>query len=207
MDWIARCVRPGMTVVDVGANVGKVAKPLAAAVGPTGQVVAIEPHAQLADQLRGCGATVLTLALGDHDGVVGLHHSRLTPHASVYLENVLEPIDQVEVVRLATLDQLQQTGEVPTPVHAIKIDAQGAEAAIVRGASQLLARDRPAVFLEIWPMGLTHAGSSVAALCDTLDALGYAPYHNSWPVIADGAAHCEGHAALDVLCLPKEQVT
>ena len=48
MSWIEDLIRPGMTVVDVGANSGEFTRLFRQAVGPDGVVVAIEPHALLA---------------------------------------------------------------------------------------------------------------------------------------------------------------
>lgn len=45
--WLRRVLRPGMSVVDVGANVGYFAVLMAQIVGPTGAVVAVEPEARI----------------------------------------------------------------------------------------------------------------------------------------------------------------
>ena len=52
---VEKICRPGDNVVDVGANVGVISATAANAVGPEGQVVAIEPNPKLARRLRGLG--------------------------------------------------------------------------------------------------------------------------------------------------------
>ncbi|GAB4520473.1 MAG: hypothetical protein Kow00133_07000 [Amphiplicatus sp.] len=74
-----RYARPGDMVADVGANIGVTALRLARAVGPTGRVVAFEPHPETAARLRAavarCSAAqveVCELALGDKAGTARL---------------------------------------------------------------------------------------------------------------------------------------
>ncbi len=54
---MARYVKPGDHVIDVGANLGTTVLPLAKAVGPQGQVIAFEPQPLMAQ----CLQTTLTL--------------------------------------------------------------------------------------------------------------------------------------------------
>ena len=48
----SRLVRPGMTVIDIGANIGAHTLPLAKLVGPTGRVIAVEPTIWAVERLR-----------------------------------------------------------------------------------------------------------------------------------------------------------
>src|SRR5712691_2384669 len=70
-----RMVRPGETVIDLGANIGNFAVPMAHAVGPTGRVIAVEPCLQVFRRLvhhiamnpGGC-IVPLRLAIGEQNG-------------------------------------------------------------------------------------------------------------------------------------------
>jgi FkbM family methyltransferase len=187
-----------MTVVDIGANVGTYTQELLARVGPTGTVVAIEPQAALIPGLRALGATVIHAAVTDQEGTVILHHSRHTPHASLTLANVLEPTGTSEAVRGVTLDGLQRSGELPMGVAFLKVDTQGAEAAVLRGAVWLMRTQAPIWYLELWAQGLANAGDSVAGLCALGEAAGYTP-EGTWAGLIAAAAHHQAHGSVDIL--------
>jgi FkbM family methyltransferase len=191
-----------MTVVDIGANVGSYTTQLRQLVGPTGTVIAIEPQAALIPGLHALGATVIHAAVTDHEGTVILHHSRQTPHASLTLANVLEPTGTSEAVRGVTLDGLQRSGELPMGVAFLKVDTQGAEAAVVRGAAWLMRTQAPIWYLELWAQGLVNAGDSVPGLCALGEASGYTP-EGTWAGLIAAAAQHQGHGSIDMLWQPK----
>jgi len=198
-------VREGMIVLDIGANIGAVSEALMRDVGPTGAVYAIEPQAALREAFahRCPGVRWLRAAVTDSDGMICLYHSRETPHASVYLPNVLAPTGETEWVRSVTLDSLQASGELPGRLDYIKVDTQGAEMAVLRGASQLLQRRHAAWYLEVWPFGLQQAGTSIDALCEVLAAAGLTPHDTTWDRIGEDALRLQGHASMDVLFVPR----
>ena len=204
--WQER-VQPGMTVVDIGANVGGMAAECWARMAGTGQMYAIEPQANLtADILtRIQSATVIVAALTDHIGYATLYHCVQSEQATLYPTNVLTNTGRTSFVRATTLDSLTRTGELPARIDFIKVDAQGAEAAILRGASALLAQRHASWYLELWPEGLRNAGDSVAAVCASLKGAGLVPLGRTWEQIDEESARCHGHGALDVLFVPQER--
>ncbi len=161
---------PGEVFLDVGANRGVyawVARRAGAA------VIAIEPHPAMAAQLRrafGPAIDVRELALSDGTGVVTLHvprhHGRpLTSRSS--LDEGANPglaLTAVEVER-ARLDDL----ELPR-LGMIKIDVEGHELAVVRGAQARLARDRPPVMIEVEER---HHAGAIAAMRAQMAEAGY----------------------------------
>lgn len=206
MSWIDDWVRPGMTVLDLGANHGLYTKQFVEAVGPTGTVIAIEPNPDLAPILVGLTPHVLSLAVGDHDGDAPFYFSAQPEHGSCWIANVLVYEDRCERLRIATLDTLQRTGEVPVPIDAVKADLQGAEAAMLRGATDLLTQQRPVWFIEIWPEGLRGAGDSADAICETFRAAHYRPdgFADYDALLAATRTHT-GHSSLDALFVPEER--
>ena len=200
MSWIEEWIRPGMTVVDVGANQGEFTKLFRQAIGPEGVILAIEPHAPLAEVLRTNGASeVLTAVATDHAGPCTLYESQNSQHASLYPANVLEPVGFGTGVNGVTLDDVVQTCD------AIKVDTQGAEMAILRGATRLLREVRPVWYLEIWKLGLLQAGSSVDEVCSLLDAAGYVPHASTWEQVRASAIVMDGHGSIDVCVIPRER--
>lgn len=172
-------VRPGFTVWDVGANQGIFTFAAAWLAGQAGAVVAIEPDVWLATLLsKSCAlnahaarapVTIVPLAAS---GVVGLSRLNIAKRAraSNYLEgfgnNQTGGVRQSLPILTVTLDWLAEY--LPAP-QVIKIDVEGAELSVLRGAMKLLLAHRPALICE------TNAQNSVEA-AGLLRALGFAIY-------------------------------
>lgn len=197
MSWIARYVHAGDLVVDVGANCGEVTKALLER-GAT--VLAIEPHRDMVAILRQYYPTVAVLhaAAWSTPGEVVLYHSQDAAQSSLWPANLLIPKGTNEIVPAVTLDEI-----AVAPV-AIKVDAQGAEAAILRGSTRLLRDVRPIWYIEIWRDGLAHAGSSVGEVCDLFDAAGYVAEGQTWAQVRDSAGSQSGHSSIDAVMVPRE---
>jgi FkbM family methyltransferase len=160
---------PGRTFVDVGANLGLYAH---AAKRRGMRVVAVEPHPQLAGNLRrllGRKVTVLPVALSDRPG-----------QASLYLPSYqgrdLEARSSLEITANRGLAQREIKVETTTldalalrDVAVIKIDVEGHELAVLRGGRRLIERDRPALLVEIEERHHPGGSAAVFALFDELD--------------------------------------
>ena len=147
-----RFARPGTCAVDVGANLGIHTLVLAACVGAGGKVHAFEPLPSIAtrleENLKLNGVAHVDLhreALGSRRGQVvfdsnpsdfNIGKGRVTPHGDI-------------TVPIGTLDA--RLGSETLPVSVIKIDTEGHELEVVKGAAGLLARHRPAVLMEFNP--------------------------------------------------------
>lgn len=155
---IARAVRPGMVCVDIGANLGYHALLMADLAGPGGRLLAVEPNPAMARLLQanldingfGPRARVLAAALGDGQAASGFlaiphgepKNAALIPGAAA--GRAAEGAAVLDVPVLA-LDSL--AGDWPR-IDLVKIDAEGAEDAILRGMAAILRRDRPLLVLE-----------------------------------------------------------
>ncbi len=134
-------VRPGATVVDAGANLGYFTLLMAALAGPTGHVHAFEPNPGLVELLTrnvfvngfGGTTTVHHMALADRSGTARLH-VRPGELGGGFLDADDAPGVDVPLCRFDSL------GIVP---DFIKIDVEGAEAALWRGLGGVLALRRP----------------------------------------------------------------
>jgi FkbM family methyltransferase len=167
-------VPEGGVVIDVGANVGFFAVRFARWVGPSGRVIAMEPeegnHAELVRRLAAKRlAARVDVRRAVADSKSGTARLLINPdHPGDHrLGETGEP------VAAAALDDI-----VPPDckISLIKIDVQGAELRVLAGASALLARDRPALFIEVDPAGLARYGGSVDSLLGLLAARGYEPH-------------------------------
>jgi FkbM family methyltransferase len=166
--------KPGMTVVDVGANVGVYTGLFSKSVGPHGKVIALEPSPSNWRAL--CKAASMNLwnnvelhqmAAADRSG-----HMRFECSVFNSGNNALStdyPSGEGLEVEVAPLDSIVAGRKV----HFIKIDVQGWEASVLRGARRTLSENRPlSVRVEIWPSGLRHAGSSADEVVELLESAG-----------------------------------
>lgn len=168
-------LREGMTVVDIGANQGELTAVAAGCVGASGNVIAYEPSPVTADALRARLARerhveIRQCALAGHVGKSAFYVDPSKSTSSTLYPDAIGPIRKQVRVRVQTLNA--EMDQLP-PVDLIKIDAQGAEGAILEGARRLLKRDKPLLIFELWPHGLRAAGTDGARLLDRLAGLGY----------------------------------
>lgn len=170
-------VSPGDAVLDIGAMRGLFSSRLLDLVGPRGTVHAFEPnpahHERLAMLARRGPLEVHRAGLSDHDSEATLHVPVVDGKPYLGWAS-LEDRDQYTVQTLAvtilTLDGVLGTDQ---PVTFIKCDVEGHEDAVIRGAGKLLARDMPAVLIEIEDR---HRSAPVGVAFDSFAELGYEPW-------------------------------
>jgi FkbM family methyltransferase len=142
----AREVRAGDVVYDIGANVGSYTVLASVLVGSAGRVIAFEPVAENVSYLRSHirlnaldNVEVFELAVGDRSGTVSFraHEDRL--------QGRVDPAGS-EVVGVIALDDLRKEGRAPEP-DCLKIDVEGGELSVLRGAAELMRGARPLIFL------------------------------------------------------------
>jgi FkbM family methyltransferase len=142
---IWRLARPGDTVVDVGANVGYMTLAMAARLAVAGRVFAFEPQPGVLEELRAnveaacrrypaVGVTVHGEALSDSSGTAGFalateaENNRGLAH--------MDPAGPISVVIRRMDDYAAEFGH---DIALMKIDVEGHEPAVLRGAASLLA--------------------------------------------------------------------
>jgi FkbM family methyltransferase len=146
--FIRRWLKPGMIVVDVGANYGLYTITCAQRVGRSGRVWAYEPaslpRSFLAQSVAKNGldnVRIAEKALSDHEG-----SARLGIAANAELNSLNESGQSGENVPLTTLDRESSTWE--RDVDFLKLDAEGEEVRILAGAKEFFARQHPLVMFE-----------------------------------------------------------
>jgi FkbM family methyltransferase len=160
--WLcSRIVRPGDTVIDIGANVGVVTVLLSSLVGEKGKVFAFEPNPTLHDMLdrtmernRITNVFLSKVALGDKEGNLSLcfRSDNVGAGSLVYRYDSAQ-IVTVPVTTLSSRLRSERLGSI----RLIKIDAEGFEPEILSGAMEILMSARPdAILFEL------HAGASIS---------------------------------------------
>ena len=176
----------GRIAIDVGAHAGNWTQNLARRVGPEGVVLAYEalPHygralAVSTRLLRARNVHVRIVAVGDREGLIPLRwrsvaNERLT--GKTHIEPGLKNSAGVIEVHMSTLDSdLESRGIHPADVAFIKIDVEGAELEVLKGATNLLSQGRPVVYMEVEPPWLERMGHSVNDIFDLMALHGYEP--------------------------------
>ncbi|MFT3755240.1 MAG: FkbM family methyltransferase [Pseudoxanthomonas sp.] len=151
-------VRSGDSVWDVGTNVGLFSKAAACLAGPTGAVLSVEADLDAVRLLnRTCRKhdpahaemTILPVAIGEETGVIRFAIAKRARAAnaiegfgSTQMGGVLE----VRTLPCFTLDDLSSHFRPP---DVLKIDVEGAECLVLRGATTILRDVRPLVYCEI----------------------------------------------------------
>jgi FkbM family methyltransferase len=168
-DAIAMVLRPGDTYVDVGANIGALALCASDVVGEQGKVYAIEAHPRtfgfLAENVslnRRSNVRCFNVAVGEHGGTVFMSDLDSDDQNHVLQEGGVP-------VKLMPLDDLLQDG---APVSLLKIDVEGYELQVLRGAGRLLQRSH-AILFEIWDNHTRKYGYEVPALLELLNEAGF----------------------------------
>ena len=178
--------RADMTFVDVGANVGLYSALALSTPGFRGRVLAIEPHREsrvyLEKTIRGNAAagtraTIVGLAASDRAETLTLYQNpdnkgdnRLYPDALLH---------GGETVEADTLDNICRQHGIDS-VSFIKIDVQGAEAKVMRGARGVLRASSNCILMtEFWPYGLARCGADALDYLEMLRELGFHLYQLS----------------------------
>lgn len=197
---------PGMTALDVGANIGTFTLALAGAVGPAGRVLAFEPVAasyRLLETnlaLNGLGqVTAHRVAVGAEAGTAFVPVLDLAT-AGNYGAAALAPETAGTPVPLVRIDDL----DLPA-CHLIKADVEGHERAVLGGAGRTIARHRPVLLLE------NEEPSLSGALIETLLGLDYRLWWHAPPLFRpDNPFGCPEDVfprlgSLNLLGLPAER--
>ena len=179
---VTEIVRPGDMVWDIGANIGLFSFAAAVAAGSGGYVLSVEPDTILVRLLRRSAAAgphhapveVFPAAVAEKCGVARFciaRRNRSTNHLAGFGTTQTGGIRAAELVPTISLDSL--AGHFPPP-DVIKIDVEGAEAEVLKGAAAVL-RAHPRIICEV-------AGENAVAVRDLLGESGYTLYDGELPV-------------------------
>ena len=164
-----RVVRPGFTVLDVGANVGAYTLLFAQWVGPAGHVIAFEPapasieglRRQLALNHLAARVEVVEAAVA---GTVGSASFECDGASGANALGTGARDARTITVATTTIDAFCAAHGVRPDV--IKIDVEGAELDVLRGARQTLASSSVEAFVEFHPTAWTQRGITPQAMRD-----------------------------------------
>lgn len=205
-----KLVSPGSLVLDIGANIGAHTLNLAQLVGPNGRVIAFEPtdyaFRKLTRNLElnpDLGSRVTTyhcfLTGADDDHVPPAIYSSwpLAAESGLHAKHLGREM-RTESARARSLDSAL-TELADRKVQLVKLDVDGFECDVLRGATALLRDTRPIFVMELAPYVLEERGASLDEFVSFFVTNGYSFYdernHKPLPssaaelrrMIADGA--------------------
>jgi FkbM family methyltransferase len=142
--FLRRYLKPGDTVIDVGANIGFTVLASSRAVGASGRVFGFEPHPRIFKYLsqnvarnNATNVQLYNVAVGDTEGEIGFSDTKRDDM------NRPDPANQSMKIPLRTLDQYMAQQQ---RIDLLKIDVEGYEKLVFTGATQVLGRARCVYF-------------------------------------------------------------
>jgi FkbM family methyltransferase len=190
----SRLVRPGDTVLDLGANIGVYTLLAARLVGPTGRVHAFEPNPRLAQlvnlsiRMNGFApwAQMHRVAASDRTGIARLFFTD-SYSGGGSLAGTEEQRDATGETkhavdcRLVPIDTL--LADPAMKVDVIKMDVEGHEGPALRGMRALLARSPDVrIMMEFGPQMMSSSGMPAPEVVAFLESLGL----SAWTIDAEG---------------------
>jgi FkbM family methyltransferase len=174
-----RILREGMTVVDVGANIGYFTLLAASCVGPKGRVVAVEPFPANFQVLDACvkanaigQVTTECFGLGAAEGGGKVSQANQADFNN-RTATMASPEGTGLDVRVAALDDCMSVWGLSS-IDLLKIDVDGFESRVLEGAAKTLQRGLiKNIIIELDAHWLKVSGSSTEAICETLTKVGF----------------------------------
>lgn len=179
--FLMSALRPGITFLDIGANIGYYTALAVNRVGPSGQIIALEPDpdsfSYLKKTVEANGANnviCIKKAAADRAGVMTLYASRDNRGDNrLYVNESSQYQLDVEVT---TIDALMADYGWPS-VDVVKMDVQGFEGYVISGMIETLCRSKKLVLMtEFWPDGLRSSGTDPHEPLRCLTAAGLSLY-------------------------------
>lgn len=185
-----KIIKNGDTVLDIGANIGAHTLPIASLVGPQGKVFAFEPTDYAFKKLlKNCQLNpglssqikCFQYLLSDSDA----SNIKTPPlYSSWPLDGDIEGgkhalhqghLMMTDGAKMRKLDTVCRELNI-TRISCIKLDIDGYESSMLKGAIEIMANFKPIIIMELAPYALDEQGTSLAELINILKHSGYALY-------------------------------
>lgn len=186
-------IKQGDTLVDVGASLGLYTIACGLRIGPSGAVHAFEPDPASFQYLTGnVKLNQLAQIVHMYPYAVGEHSATIYFNSGRGVESAVATTDQAhnDPIRCVTLSEMFPQ----TRIDILKIDVEGFEEPVLRGASSLLqdkSRAPRTIFIEMHPFAWEKFGTSDTSLLGYLHRHGYQTYNLTGHPINQVPHYCE----------------
>ena len=177
-DRLYNLVKDGTTIIDVGTNIGETLLNLAK-LNPNGKNIGFEPVPFLFEKARkhvdlnGFSNVILeNSALSDKTGSLVFNYGNENNSGGIFLTGETSNKDTSKIVTAETLDEYTERCDVKG-ISLIKIDVEGFEMNVLKGATQTLKKNKPDLFVEVNDKFLHRQGDSARKLLELLQSFGY----------------------------------
>ena len=152
-------IKPGDSVIDIGANVGVYSKILSELVGPDGHVYSIEPFSPTFEilsynvkKIRLDNVELINVAVSDSEAVVTMAlpydpSGAETHYRASIVKDQADTRKERTNIQATTIDS--RFLRTPETISFIKCDVEGHELACIKGAAKFLARSQAAWLIEV----------------------------------------------------------
>lgn len=179
-------IRPGMTALDIGGHIGYYTRFFSKLIGNKGHVYVFEPVNENYDLLAKNtknfkNVTLINKAAGDKDGKVSFYQtfSNTGSHSLLEVDVKAQKIE----VDCMTLDRFAEENNIEE-VNIIKIDVEGGEPLVLKGAENLIKRSKELyIIMELIHDNLSKLGYTPATYFEYVESLGLKVYS----ILPDGS--------------------
>ena len=182
LEVFERYVRPGDTVLDVGAQIGFYTVHLGGMVTASGHVYSFEPDPRPFEYLRASlsesrmdWVRAEPFALSAQEGKIDFNVSSIFGWSTAVRNSHLTDLQRVSVPSFP-LDTLVEKGKVLGKIRLAKIDVEGFELEVLRGMRGVLRNARPILIMEVNRPMLEFQGTTPLEVFEFLTSFGYQVY-------------------------------
>ncbi|MDB4349669.1 FkbM family methyltransferase [Omnitrophica bacterium] len=182
--WLEVC-KGKRTVFDIGAHIGLYSIPASRVIDKSGLIYAFEPsranrsYLEKHSRFNGIDNIKIFPCLvgeGSSEGVVFYENNDVDPMNSVKMRKNLDLYNKVSKEQVSLDDFCDQRNIAP---EIIKIDVEGSELKVLKGAQTIFKKYNPIVFLSLHPRRLALMDASIEELAQLTDSLSYNIYNTS----------------------------
>jgi FkbM family methyltransferase len=170
--------KPGMTIIDVGANIGYHSLKSAEYVGPTGKVISIEPSSWAIQKLQRnieLNPQVADRILIIQSALSNTNQDRTCEFFQASYKLNGKSTSNEEIIDFRTLDWISAEYNLNN-IGIVKIDVDGTEIKVLLGALQTIEKHHPILIVEFTPTVFTSFGENAKDLILLILDLGYLFY-------------------------------
>jgi FkbM family methyltransferase len=211
--FVRGVLKHGDSAIDAGGHIGFFTMHMAAAVGRDGRVYAFEP--------LDANAVLLERSIGENGFTDRVRFQRAAVGATAGTATLTFPVETLnsggayllrdgsapltgnvkKEVPLVALDAL----DLRRPMRFIKMDVEGAEPQVLRGAARILQEDKPIVLSELHPAQLERAsGITAAQFLAQIAALGYRAHRLERGAIGAEIEHAPADTLVSIALVPRD---
>lgn len=201
INFLNNQLEKGMTVIDIGAHIGLLSTIIAQKVGASGRVFSFEPTPSTFQLLQKTIAingnqkiiTPFNKAVSDKSGTTTFYITDKPAHNSNSLANTKrENVKEFGIdVKLVSVDDFASENKL-SKIDLIKIDAEGAELSVLKGAEKIITAFRPKILLALHPLSIISFGDSLPEIWDFVTGKGYKVYYLNQEISRDSFVSQKG---------------